>query len=895
MEPVLSNEQSSLTADSASLQPARPSAVRTEDRKKFVVRRDVQAKSHTDLLATMAKVEAALKLVATDLDAIQNAIQWRAFTSEAFEGFREVLTKAKAALGTQENRLHGTRGVDKHIPAVVDGAFIPEVIQKVQFLEVEIFCLQARHRKLEALSDAKHFQDTLTQSKNMLPLLALQPNDAASISAFRQLVDAHIKECLDCIDSDLYPLIAKGTEQACDECITALRKVEIERLKNTPERHKLQATKELQLEKLMVARSMMDMQDDEIKQRLAGKARICNALIQHLERELQRKRFQIKSLTSRVVAADYGAWLKPGDENLIVGKDVDEHEYKKLQEAISYDWAFWTHAPGKNWYALGWYPQTGALGLALEADVGQSIHGLLLKLKRLIVDVSQGGAISSAEVQGNLRHYDGCVVALEKALDGYIDKICKTPQDALTQPLLDYAYGLNWGLREARALVKLGSKCTGESSLAVFNAMNGIQKYYRSLQNESAVTRMVRFYYSVEDMEEAEKKVPLLKDTAFTIFLRRAAEYMHEMHANKDHLLLELSREEALVPSMILTGISMDTLYGKGESQEGLAHIVLQYLLKRMMQFVFLPSPSHDMELELVLHVIRKNYDEKYYQSLFEFDGLGRIFGRYDTLCESKRLDAEKGIEPALKIADLAFRAQQEDFDVLAYVEAWQRLFEYARLKQGDAHECMYNVLTAWLDAAAIKHHYDVMCPAVATTDIEAWGSEEPELFLAKLDSAGKDTQLVFNAVVLRIVGACLYAQDAIEQVVAQQKLVTLLDTPEYVQHIDALSSDIKLLIAENAIKKINSTGRREDKGLELVFKEEQFLLDGPFHEFFANSFLSLDQAATQMALYRLIQQQGENGLLASRYKAKWGSQYERWIEGYDAFVKGNPLAQLIN
>ncbi len=905
MEPILSahdnnlgsqgllDDRSSFTDGSASVQPTKPSKVRDEDAKKFVSRRDVQAKTNLELQEIITKVEGLLLQVSTELAAIQYAVQWRISTHESFNEF----AKIKATLCKVENKLHGTRGIDKHIAAVIELGAIPSIIQRVQKLEIECLLSQTKLVRLEALCGAKQYQQELIKAKALIPTLFVSL--PLEIDSFVKTVDTIIKAYVESVDPKLSALIVRGNKSEIDEFVSTLSEKKIVKVSIKTERIKQRATKWIYLQTLKA--SLVLAKKSDVGGRLEWRVQVLKSLVTYIERDLGVKELIVKEPQKEHTAqeaAAYGSWFKG---KVVPIKRVDEltmDELISIQEITSHEYGFWKHAPSKQkWYNWGkYYAVTGALGTDMDRDIGQTLHGLHTSLKKRIIYLAQGDAepVEKKTLKEELNFYQRAIYSLETMHNEYFEKICAATYDDLTLPLFDYAFGVSQAIEEAKSLLKLASKCTKSSAQAVFLAINEIEKHYGKYDSSLELDNVLKLYHSVVQMKLVAETVPKTASKPFDLFLERTAEYLHEVHATKDPAILKLTELELKVPLVVLGGRSIDGLYLADEGKMALPQVIITYLAKRIMQQLFLPSDTYDMELELVLFELRTKFYDQYYESLNFYDNIRPILGGYEKAYLNMRLDPVLQLEPAINIALLSFRALNSSWDLLSYAEGWQRLFEFGRASEDKRIVAMGSMLAGRLHEAATKNEHDIIYPVVATNDIETWNIATPAEFLQQLQREAQQEQIgpqcLFGSILLRMVAACLYATDTAEQVAAQQRVIAILQTPAYATYIDELSDDLKMLLAENAMKKVFFCADTNEKHLKLEAKEIDFLLAGPVGYFFAQPFLNPDTTIIQMVLYKLIKQEGRNGPLATKCAENWGREFERWYEGYNLLSQGNPI-----
>lgn len=855
VEAVVS-QQSSLTEGSAQLAPTRPTAVRRQDKGKFVGRRDVQVKTAKELDEALNKVQQAIDGVIAKINAIEQAIKWRSALPESYEGYRLQLTECKKTLTRQENRLHGTRGIDKHIAVVKDTSAIPGIIQRVQSLELELYFANKKHEQFEALSNAGHFHKLYASVQARAPNLFAPTLEAVavfSITSFLDSIDEIVKEYVALIDASLLPLLSRGNDQDVKEFIKLIKESELAPEESRLERSKLLATKMVYLELLRICHKVADSKQVFDVQRITWRLNVLAVLIEQLEQDLGVRKPVIKR---EEVRRDFGHW-GPGvlievDRSL----QVSEKELSDLSRGPDSDNGFWKHVGRKDrwWYSAGYYAATGALGNTFERTVGLPLHGLNRTLKEKIVAVCQGKEVLKREA---LEQFEGCIIALEKCYDTHFKTLCTTQFDRLSVALIDYAYGLAWGFQEARGLLKVLLKCSKESVLQVFSAISDINKQYKMAENSTELEQVLALYDVVAHMKELEDKLPEKTQKPFSQFLWRTVQYLNEVHATKNPQLLQLSEEQASVPRQLFAKQNFDP--GAPLPEE-----VLLFLAKRVLQYLFLPSDTHDMELELVLYVLKEEHDGAYYKSLDVHAYIRPLLGAYERGYEKFRLDKAEHLEPARQIARLAATNS-----VQSYAMAWQRLFEFTRNLVEEPAQLLGSYLRDLLD----ETDFESITDELVIADIETWQVADADQLLEQL----KKKNCTVSQLLLRLVAPALYAADLKEELVAQERLAILFQNNGLSQHIAACPQEIKDLLAENVMKKVVTAAALP----ELTSKEVALLVEGPFKPLLDGRTVSLETASAQMALYRLKNYHGVKEHLPPNFDM-----------AFETLLRHNPIPQ---
>ncbi|MCE5294251.1 MAG: hypothetical protein LLF94_06515 [Chlamydiales bacterium] len=866
----LLDDPSSQTGNSLSHNPTRPSKLRQQDVGKFVRRKDKFPVLSTILEQRISDVEAIFAKAALDLRLIEKEMQWASKSSQDMKSLKRQISAVQVRIA-QDEELYGKDGIYTYVGVVVEEARLADIMQRVAKLGMTSLLLHDRAETLFAVSDSKTYPEELSRFfVNSSSLFT--PHESRQFDF--AVVDRYITEYVKLIDSKLVCPFDKGDEQMA-AFIETLKKTAAPVKKTKTEQVKLQAVKTLMLQMLKIC-------DADIKKSLIpnSRASLIEAVIDHCERDIMRKKGQLALPADQQVAED--RWN--GEPLVRVVEDVCLTVL--AQDPPLPEYVYKSHITGLGpWenakYTWGSYDEYFNLGVALEASIGQPLGGLIVRMNTEIMDGLDG--ITPIV----LNHFQSCIVTLEHKFDAQFAAICSKEASPLTPSLVTYAYGLAWGFNHARSLLQVAEKCQEKPALEILKAANMIGAYYRDRPSFSNLDAMINFFEPAEDMQkivlnsfsQTEEVQPEKRDP-LEAFLCKIAEYTNEVHANKDVEALKLSSVERQVPSEVLRLLD-------ATPNKPLPINVLTYLAKKMMTQSFLPSADHDMELELVIHVLVNTYENEYTASLNAYEYLRPIYGKFIKQMDKNALKKEI-LDEAAAVAKLVFMSQETLWDTLSYVAAWQKLFEFERTycgpdKQFDSRiDGLCHFLRDNLHEATRIHEYDPVLPEVASRDLETWKTDKPDEFLAQLE--GKPD--LFNSIVQRIVGACLFAETNEEQL-AQTKLFTLLQNEAYSDLIARLSPPVKLLIAENAMKKCNSTLMSETQ--VLTRWEKTFLLDEPVKSFLEKPYSGFDAAIIQKTLCKIIAVEGKEGETAQMCREKWPDFFEKWFAGYEQLLAGNP------
>lgn len=924
MEPVASfsqNDPSSFTQDSLSQQPTERFSVRQEDAEKFVSRWDQEAVSYNDVTKKIAKLQQTLTKTSLELKTIQDAIQWRKSTAKDFQAFENSLKTIKDTLDKLSRKLNGSIGVCKQIASVKEKSAIPNIIKSVLALQVQLLLAHKQTVSLKSFTEASHVIEAYTSVKQVMPSLfeVVADQSAEKFDRFIKTTDDIIKQYAASIHPDLNTIFDGNPSKAkIDAFVQKVKESPPKKAESKQENIKLHARQELSLEMLrvscIIANAIFEnKQKSKTNQRLSWRTTLLKALIDHASLGLQKKPPQnppAPPVYSEALAQTHNNNNQRTHEQehvseLLENTIITKENLDKLKESTNL-LSFWP-VTGKSsyWHTVaGYYPRTGALATAMEEDVAARVSGLVVKLKRHLVAIANLECNLIAEsdgLQDTLDYYWRCLQELEKTFDGYFQQLCRTPFDDLTQNVLDYAHGLRGEFLEAKRLISLAHKCTLSASQTIFSAARYLEEPYSGHNLASEHEQTLGLYRASLAMKDARNAQPKNAVKPFDIFLSDTVELLNEVHAKKDPELLALSIKEQQVPSLLLGKQPITALYERDEAQNSLPSSVANFISKRITRFFFLPAEAHDMELELILYTLKTNETlHKLFTKTLSDSRFEQLVNTYYTSYAPKRL-SEDVLNQASLIASYVSAS-----DVYEFTKGRQLLFEFSKSHEGEAMEALQTVLTSYMDAVASKNGYDPIFTSIAKRDIETWKIEgkPPQEFLSEISEVcghlrsvlpNIDEQHVFNAVLVRILAASIYATDIEEQLLAQRQLLSLFTSEEYAHHLSALSFTTKQLITKSTIEKILNCSFDEGELANLALPQQEFafLLHGPIKQFFAHE--ALDSSEIEMVLFKLIIGNPQDEALKNRFiQSKGKSTFYRWMLDFEQLTNINPVTEVV-
>lgn len=916
MEPVATTYSqepfSSQTQESLSLLTTERFSVRKEDADKFVSRWDEEAVSASDLSKKLSKLQQTLSETSQKLATMQQAIQWRKAQQKDFQTFAASLKDIEDTLDKLSRKLNG--GICRQVATVQEKGTIGTIMRSIFGLQMELLGVQKQATSLKSLTQAGHVIEAYVSVKQVMPSLFAVITDQASakFDTFIEATDIIIKQYAETIHPQLNDIFTGNpTKAKIDAFVQTVKTAPAKKAEAKEEHIKLHARRALSLEMLrtscVIANAIFEnKQKSKINPRLSWRITLLKALIEHASACLEKKPLKPPAPTaaySEAVAQAHSNNDLPPEAHpvahLLLDEVITPEHLQNLKEPF-HTLSFWpTTGISSYWYTVaGYYPRTGTLATALDADVAAGLSGIVLKVKRHLaacMSLECNLVAESEEIQHTLNHYWKCLKALETTFDRYFEQICRTPFDDLTQHVLDYAHGLTVEFRHAKRLIKLAYKCSENASARLFAAAKELDSAYTILPEQT-----LRLYGACLRMKEAASLQPKHTSHPFDAFLSHSLDVLNEVHAKKDPELLALTGPEAQVPAWILSQIPLEALYERGEDQSLLPSCIRDFISKRITRFFFLPSDAHDMELELTLFAIRHNdAANSLLAKSFEHSQFENLVLSYDTSYGKDRL-ADKQLHEAHIIAAHIFSG-----DLFTFTRGQQLLFEYLKAYEGPQIDAIQKMLAHYIQAECTKHGYDPIYPLIAKRDIETWKIEgnTPQDFLRELAHAcgqmrallpNIQEQHVFNAVLVRLLAASLFATSVEEQIVAHRHLLCIYAADAYEPFLSKLSATTKELVCRATMQKILTcsfdTGNLKD--LALPAQEFAFLYNGPIKQFFSGDAGNTDMV--EMVLFKLIMTNPQDDTLKNRFiQSKGKFQFTRWISDFDLLASTNLVAEV--
>ncbi|MBS0635138.1 MAG: hypothetical protein JSR37_06720 [Verrucomicrobia bacterium] len=795
---------SQLSTASVSFDPSKPTNVLPENFGKCL-----PLKSHTPTTALAFGVEvddvkAQLAAQQVRIQAVLNTLQWHMPASCVLS---TEVASIKSRLESIKSVLHGegeldTAGLDLSLAAVQETTEIPQLFRRVHEQAMRSFLAQESMPTLLALTETSEFQ-LLYQDFKMI-LRDFYADLDTFVSAADLVMHKYIHHCVDQQLAIRFSQVANGNIRDANALMTAIEEAPVKHFDRVEDRYKDGMKRELfmLMLRLCLQRTDFHKQDDKVRM---WRRSMLGVLV---EEQKSLRELEAADTVTHIVLDQY--------------RPEEPHSYGFVKY-------------------IGWFErsQSRAFGEELEQDVGLRLEGLIQFLKNRLVQVAQGTCSKFEHKQ-----LKDCITTLENKFQTHFKKIANAEYDDFRPALFDYMYGLVWGLKEARGLYQLGLSCDDASKAAVTKAIRTFSAFHEG--EEQTVLGLLP---SLDARHEAKALDRPLN--SLDAFFSRQLLSITELHAHKDPSYVAMSTLEKSVSGLVFA--RKCPFVG-----DLLAPYVVSWVTKRIMQFLFLKAPVHDMELELVLYELKNRYSDAYDES-----GLQPIVERY----EKRYKRTEVVSEACSTIAYLNSLAQSGDLD--AYVEAWQRLFEY---KVSMSRFEGANEMVDMLIERQNRLTFPQIDKEVATAHIAAWPIRNPDEFFSELQKISIHRQYGFTSVCMKVLCGCLYAVDPIQKSNAQKALSVLLQKEEYRPYL----APLKELIMLNAALRITNL---LDIELEFVSAPDGLI----------ERFLQTKQGPVQFLLYTLIE--GGNFELRERTQHALGEfEYSRWMKTMAAVATKNPL-----
>jgi hypothetical protein len=394
--------------------------------------------------------------------------------------------------------------------------------------------------------------------------------------------------------------------------------------------------------------------------------------------------------------------------------------------------------------------------------------------------------------------------------------------------------------------------------------MKEMSRFYRGYRAVTNLGQVTMLFTSVKAMPKYEKREG---SNDFDQFVERSFCLMREVHAVDDAKLATLVGSEESVPERVV----MDLI----QINQVLPAEVLSYIVKRILQALYLVNQGNAEELELVLHYLRKN---RYQEALNE---IKEPLAAYELVHQPHRLPQEH-LDAALQIATLAYQGKVR--------KAWQRLFEFPA-----QHVAMREEL-----AKLLTHKSEGFLRLVKERTLDSWNIGTPQ-FEETLDRAVEEARCdlieipnknkaMLESLMLRIIGAALYAKDDYDRASAHTLLQGILKT-----NLE-FKPELNPLICKCLLAKIRNSSQVEARRLVFCKREWELLLapDGPLQPLFTAETLLPEHDDLRQIVYKLIMQHGKKDLV-DKMRARFVSHdaYHGWLNGIQLLLQeeGKPVA----
>ncbi len=834
MEPLLSQD-----GDSSSYQ--QPSAIRLENKNKFVPGQSGDLCSHKDVKNKIDSIRSGFASLCKELDVVEDALWWRTKSGKELKYYSIKLLDLQRPLTEKVEALSGFIGVHKQIPYIKEKSFIEEIVTQAKLLEIELLLAQKKLKKLQKLCQCKPFR---------------------TIHDFGRIVIVDLVALMSGPEVDKVALFKQKEKVIVEKC-TAIDLPEVKSAKR--------AIKERQLEILeicLIAANTLSLQAVGV---LNPEIRNLEAVIVNVKVELKPKEPSKALIQKRQAAND-------------------------IAQQVNARYSFWARVPTTIWASFslpGWrgYESTGNFGQKLEKEVAQKLGGLLDILQIRLVQICQGD-LADKSLDDENSYYICCYYEIKAQFEQCRHKFESIPFDALTPAVVDYMHGLKQVFAGVREYLALLQKCVDKPGSTVLKSLQAMRKQDVYVSDDVRLSSALQLYPAARQIQQAMGTLKFGKKS-FDQYIQRTHDLLYEVHATNVPEIVALTDAESRVADHIFGKQPLAALYYPSETRIGLPSSVMAFIVKRVEQFLFLPSDFHDVELELVLHHVRADTSlrELYEQSQWTFKNL---VDDYDAHYKSRRFHPVKELQPALEVLNKIVSAK----DVADYAESWQMVREYVRTVPKDVSEPISRVLFGKLKNVSEKNGYPFLHSAIYEPDIETWRVEEfihverrlriisEQLRPSSVIEA--DFQRLFDALVLRMLSQAVYAKNYNEQVVVQKKIESLL-WQEGFQHVVAELSDcVKKLICENAVRKLSLCSFGD--GPILISTYEYTLLEeGPLEQFYVRALSLQEDARIGMVLYKMIKAEKtmdeDERSLTETFKTRMklsDFEFDRWFAGYE-------------
>ncbi len=855
-----SRASSSSFVDSSSQVADRVVALRPEDADKFVSSSDVvevKAKEISDKIASIAK---SLQVAKDALKPIQEQIERRQVKD--INRFSEKLKDLNADLDAIKRMLHDpVVGIDKEICALDTREVIPGFLDRVLTLSQEVELLTKRAFTLLAHTHSEKncaIFHTLMDERSEICSLSLcmleeRTNKSPNVNLFIEKVDAVITRAFEILAPHFVKSYSEAQEsEDRDAFINSVGKLELLSHQDKLERQKRKVS-------LALLRHLVD-----ISLRVGEYCYVLDVVKLSFRVQVLQQLLEVfkKGVVSKTSALPQGAIVFNAKYSVtrVTPQDLDA-----LKEGKDKEFSVWKDAPTTPWlsYSAGraTYKVTGALADTFEDTIGQPLSGLIKKLKRFLEDVSKGHLQENSEEV--LTRYKICLDTLEgsyRERNGLLTTLCKTKIDELTGTIQNYALRLDYAFQEAHSLYKRACKSVSPQAASVFKALQTLKGEYSSVGSGSIIKKTTGLYASSLAMKAVEAHRPSQAALAkqFDGSLWHIADLLREIHSKKDPEILTLTELEKRVPRAILSQRFFDLgeLYQPTDDKSELPVAVLSFIIKRMCRFLSLSSPSHDVELELVLNVVKTIRLPLLTKSLDNHPEVIKIMDDYEAAYARRRLDFKQPV----KIIFYALNAAFFNDAVGDYAKAWQRYIEY---KRKNPIQEVIEVLEECLKVAGYPEIY----PVVANTSIESWKVKKVQEFEAKLQRDARELfpdelelerkKSLFTSLVFRFSSTARYAKSPVEQVEALKALYRLLTIVKYkplVEGVKASPHALKM-VCESTIEKILASSFVDEypNGELLLAPFERELLEREVEAYLKKPTEALSTLRLEKALMKLL------------------------------------------
>ncbi len=311
-----------------------------------------------------------------------------------------------------------------------------------------------------------------------------------------------------------------------------------------------------------------------------------------------------------------------------------------------------------------------------------------------------------------------------------------------------------------------------------------------------------------------------------------------------------------------------------------------RYMLRRVAAALFLNGGALDIELELLLLVVRNS--EALNGVCTSNKELKELLDSYDKAVKLHRSDAF--LTHALTVLSLIHKAKAVAGNPFAYIEACQSCLEFARspvsaLVQKE-HKELVAFLNSQFDDLLKDEGYIPLKGAFRDDALENFKEavSDGQKFITILRATkysgewhpiNSEESHAFESFLTRVLAACLYSQDEGERLFGQELFSLLMDHDGYEEYRKGISSPTKSLITANTVQKIRL-------GVKLSVNEEKAFLEGPALNALTQKSFQLYDIVIHDALFTKVKEEGQQGRFSQYVQGHLKEGFSLWYERHE-------------